>query len=86
MALPTDGYAPTSVTYTLGTSRGLTVRIEAGVDTEERRTAFEEIQPFLETALNNLRAEYQANTDPVQSVLYIDRTCGGGVRDSVVQE
>lgn len=85
MALPTDGYAPTSVSYTLGTSRGLTVRMDIDVATEERRTAFEELQPFLETALNNLRTDYSNNTDPVQSVLYIDRTCGGGVRDSVVQ-
>jgi hypothetical protein len=83
MALPTDGYAASSVTYSLGTSSGLTMKVTVGTDTQARREAFEQFQPFLETALNDLRASFQANTDPAQTVLYLDRSYDGSVRDSL---
>lgn len=79
--LPADGYAPMSVIYTLGTSNGLTVKINLGVPSGDRRTAAEEFLPYLEEALNTLRTNYQ--NDVLQTVSYIARSYEGSFQDSI---
>lgn len=79
--LPADGYAPMSVTYTLGTSNGLTLKLSLGVPSTGHRTAAEEFLPYLEEALNNLRTNYQ--NDVPQTVTYIGRSYEGSVQDSI---
>ncbi|MER7487922.1 hypothetical protein ABTY20_18845 [Streptomyces sp. NPDC126497] len=81
MALPTDGYAPTSVTYMIGTGNNLTVTVTVGANTATQREAAEEFLPYLETALAALRDDYQNGTQ--QTVLYIERTYSGDMRGSI---
>lgn len=79
MPLPTDGFETTKVTYTLATSNNLPVQIAVTVNNGDRRAAFEEFVPYLETALNTLRTEYANGTE--NEVLYIERTYDATARD-----
>ena len=79
--LPTDGYAPASVSYTLATSNGLTVQISLGVPSPDRRTAAEEFLPYLEEALNTLRTNYE--NDVPQTISYIARSYEASVQDTI---
>jgi ABC-type branched-subunit amino acid transport system ATPase component len=79
--LPTDGFTTTSVTYSMATSDNLPVSITVRTDNASRRDAFEVFQPYLEAALNQLRADYASGTE--QEVLYIERAYGAAMQDSL---
>jgi hypothetical protein len=81
MALPTDGYAPTSIGYMIGTDNNLTVTVSVSANTASQREAAEQFLPYLETALTELRDNYQSGTQ--QTVLYIERTHSGSLVDGI---
>lgn len=84
MPLPTDGFETARVTYTLATSNNLPVQITVTTNNGDRRLAFEEFQPYLETALATLRTDYANGTE--QEVLYVERTYDATVRDQMSSE
>ena len=60
MAFPTSGYQPLGVTYTLFCGNGLQVQVIVNAETQLAHA--EEMQPYLETALDDLRSAYTTGT------------------------
>lgn len=81
MTLPTDGFNVSSVTYSVGTSNGLLVSITIGTNTSGKQIAADELIPYLETALDDLRTAYDGWTS--NTVSYIERQHFGNLQGSV---
>lgn len=81
MALPTDGYSAEGITYSFSTSNGLAVTVSAVTDSPSRRDAADELLPYLDAALEQMRTDYQAGTS--ETILFIDKAYSGSAHDTL---
>jgi len=83
MSLPTDGFTVKEIVYSTAVNNGhmVSITVTVGAETGDQRTVADEMLPYLESALESFRTDYETGT--TGTVPYIERDYNGTLQGSL---